>query len=122
MEGPLVGLARYETALELASRRGSTTQGLWAKTERMEVLYQIGEWDRALVEADELIALGRNRIDQTLYAISHVMRSRILLLRGRHRDGTPAGELLELARPVEELQLLAPALAVAAMVGLAGGG
>jgi class 3 adenylate cyclase/tetratricopeptide (TPR) repeat protein len=121
IEGPAAAVRRYDAALEITERRGVLSQGLYARCARAGVLFAMGAWDDALVELDEMIDIGRDRLDGTLFAVANVTRSKILLLRGRREDVLGADELMALARPVEDLQALAPALAAAAQISLATG-
>jgi hypothetical protein len=121
MEGPEAGLERSLAALEVAERRGVLDQGLSVKASSIGMLFDLGEWDRALAWAEEILGTGRDRLDPTLYVAARTMRSRIASLRGRADEADDAEALLSIARPVEELHVLAPALAVAAHLELEAG-
>jgi class 3 adenylate cyclase/tetratricopeptide (TPR) repeat protein len=122
MEGPAAAVRRYDAALEITDRRGVVSQGLYAKCARIGVLFTMGAWDESLSEIDEVLSIGRDRLDGTLFAVAHVTRAKILVLRGRPEEALGAEELIALARPVEDLQAIAPALAAAAQISLATGG
>ena len=121
MEGPSAGLEQCIAALEVAERRGVLDQGLWTKAGGVGMLIELGDWDRALAWAHEILATGRDRLDPALFAASRTAMSRIASLRGRPDDADDPDELLALARPVGELHVLAPALAVASRLFLDGG-
>ena len=113
MEGPAAGIEKCTAALEVAERRGVVDQGLWTRAGGVGMLFDHGEWDRALAWSQEILAVGRDRLDPALYAASRTAISRIASLRGRPRDADDPDDLLALARQVGELHVLAPALAVA---------
>jgi hypothetical protein len=77
------------------------------------MLIDLGGWDRALAWAGEILAIGRDRLDPALVVACRTAISRIASLRERTGEADGPDELLELARPVGELHVLAPALAVA---------
>jgi tetratricopeptide (TPR) repeat protein len=109
MRGPAAGLVHFSSALEMTERRGLAVASLWAKVGLLGASFDLGEWDRALEIAAEMLSVGRERLDGSLEATARIFRARILTLRGRHDEAGPAEELLAVVRPVEELQVLAPA-------------
>jgi class 3 adenylate cyclase/tetratricopeptide (TPR) repeat protein len=121
MEGPAAGLEQCLAALEVADRRGVVDQGLWTKAGAVGMLIDLGDWDRALTWSHEILATGRDRLEPALVVASRTAISRIASLRGRLYDADDPGELLALARPVGELHVLAPALAVASRLMLDAG-
>jgi class 3 adenylate cyclase/tetratricopeptide (TPR) repeat protein len=121
IEGPAAGLEKCVAALEIADRRGVLDQGLWTKTGGVAMLSDLGDWDRALTWAQEILATGRDRLDPALFAASRTAISRITSLRGRSDEADEPDQLLALARPVGELHVLAPALAVAGRLLLEAG-
>jgi class 3 adenylate cyclase/tetratricopeptide (TPR) repeat protein len=120
-EGPAAGMAHYEAALEITERRGLVVANLWAKGGSLGALYDSGEWDRALRFCEEMLAVGRERLDPSLDAVARTMRSRIAVLRGHRELAESADELLAAARSVEELQVMAPALVTSAAIALVDG-
>ena len=121
IEGPAAGLVLTETALDLADRRGVFDQGLWTRAGGVGMLFDLGEWDRAVDWASRILATGRDRLDPALFAASRTAISRIASLRGRPDEADDPGELLVLSRSVGELHVLAPALAVAGLLLLDAG-
>ena len=110
-----------DAALAIAERRGVQSSAAWSKAGALEMLMDAGEWDRAHKWCEELIAQGPDRLDPTLMAVARTVRTHIALLRGRQDETDPPGKLVGLARQVEELHALAPALAVAAELAAAEG-
>jgi class 3 adenylate cyclase/tetratricopeptide (TPR) repeat protein len=121
LEGPAAGLEKCVAALEVADHRGVVDQGLWAKAGGVAMLIDLGDWDRAVTWAEEILATGRDRLDPALFAASRTAVSRIASLRGRPEGAGDPGALLALARPVGELHVLAPALAQASRLLLDAG-
>jgi class 3 adenylate cyclase/tetratricopeptide (TPR) repeat protein len=121
VEGPAAGLPHHEAALELAERRGIMSQGLYTKGGSIGLLFDLGDWDRAMRLCDELLGLAPERLDITVHALTRVHRSRIATLRGDREEADDPEELLARARPVEEMQALAPALVAAAEMALVDG-
>jgi hypothetical protein len=76
-------------------------------------LIDLGEWERAVAWANEILETGRERLDPALFTASRTAISRIASLRGHPADADDPDELLALARDVGELHVLSPALAVA---------
>jgi class 3 adenylate cyclase/tetratricopeptide (TPR) repeat protein len=113
LDGPRDALAHDERALALAERRGVVSQGLWTKAHGVWLLFELGEWDRQLRWCDELLATGGDRLDRSLYVVASLARARVLLLLGREDEASPPVDILSLARPMDEMQVLVPALVVA---------
>jgi tetratricopeptide (TPR) repeat protein len=120
-KGAAAGLEHYLAALEITQRRGLVVASLWAKGGSLGPLFDLGEWDRALQVAEEMLSVGSDRLDGSLEALARIARSRILVLRGRLEDAEAPEQLLTSARPVEELQVVAPALVAAARISFARG-
>jgi hypothetical protein len=68
-----------------------------------------------------MLAVGPELLDGSLDSVARTVRSRIAVLRGHRQDAEEPEALLEAARPVEELQVVAPALLVAAEIADADG-
>jgi len=121
IEGPRRGLRHVERALEVAERRGVVDQALWTKAGALEMLADLGEWDRAVEWSGELLALGPERVDGALLAVARSVRSGIAARRGRFDEAGSPQDMLSLAPALEEMQVRAPALAAAAELAVAGG-
>jgi class 3 adenylate cyclase/tetratricopeptide (TPR) repeat protein len=121
MRGPAAGLRHFSSALELTERRGLAVASLWAKVGLLGAFFDLGEWDRALEVAEEMLSVGSERLDGSLEGTARIFRARILTLRGRHEDAGAVEELLAVVRPVEELQVVAPGLVAAAEISAARG-
>ena len=117
LEGPAVGLAYHEAAVEMARQRGMANQAMWALAESVWMLYDIGSWDLLLERADEAAAWDRERGSGYFRALVGPYRARVHLHRGRHerRPAAQVPEYLRFARQIDDLQVLGPALATHAM-------
>jgi len=120
-EGPSASLDRFREAVDLADRRGAASQGQWTKATMAWVLLEAGRWHEALRTCDAILAAGRDHLDLTIFAMCGTIRAAVLLLAGRVAEAGAPEELVETARPTEELQALAPTLVVAAAVAQATG-
>jgi tetratricopeptide (TPR) repeat protein len=121
MDGPAAGLARFDAALEIAQRRGALTQALWTRAASLGPLFDLGDWDGALARCDDILAVGSERLDGSLVVAVGVIRARIRLLREARAPLDEVSRLVGLARRVDELHALAPALALAAETAVARG-
>ena len=117
VEGPAPALQRLDEGSALADRRGAFSQGSWSKVAALELLVELGRWDEMLTRA--LPLANDDRMDASLVVAVDIWTALVHLRRGQ-----PLGdveEILARAREVEELQVLAPALALAAQAALAAG-
>jgi class 3 adenylate cyclase/tetratricopeptide (TPR) repeat protein len=115
LEGPAAAMREFEAAIALAERRGFRTAAQWAKATAAVTLFDLGDWDRALVLCEELLAVPEGMLDATLSVQARVTRSGVHLARGAGVVDDP-DQVLALARNVEELQALVPALVMGASV------
>jgi hypothetical protein len=88
----------------------------WLKAESSWELYDLGQWDRLLERAAEVIAWGQEHGAAFPPTLARPYRDRVLVHRGR-REEVLAGldDLVESARGLEDIQVLAPTLASAAI-------
>ena len=108
-----------EQALRAAERFGQTYSVGFIRANLAELMYHAGEWDEAIIIADEFItaALAGSRSYQEPQC--HAVRALIRVARG-DADGAVADARrgLERAREIKDPQVLTPQLAVAAYVEL----
>lgn len=117
--GPPLGIDHYDRAIQLGGRHAVVSQHLWSIAGSVGPLFDGGDWDRVLARCEELLAVQAGLLDPALRATALLMGARVLVLRGRRDEASEPGEILELAQPLGELQVLAPALMVAAQLALA---
>jgi class 3 adenylate cyclase/tetratricopeptide (TPR) repeat protein len=121
-EGPRAALAMNVEAVELCEQRGLPHQAFWSRTESLWLRFDAGEWDEILALSDELEAWARDHGEVQMEAAAASYRARVLAHRGDVAAARPEIErLLPLARTIEDLQILAPALISAALVEEASG-
>jgi len=117
VEGPEVAVRRLDAASDLADRRGAFSQGSWSKVAALELLVELGRWDEMLLRAEPLARDAR--MDESLVVAVDLWTTLIHLRRGQ--PVTEVDDVVQRARAVEELQVLAPALALGTQAALAAG-
>ena len=110
VQGPAVALARLDEGSALADRRGAFSQGSWSKVSALELLYELGRWDELLARAEPLA--HETRMDEALLVAVDIWTAAVRVRRGESMGDIEG--LLARARGMGELQVLAPALALAA--------
>ena len=121
-EGPAAALAMCQEAIEFTERRGLGEGTAWIRSATLTPLLDLGRWDEAVDSADALIAWERDHGGQYMSEMAHQIKATVLLWRGRvDAARVLAREFLPRARAIDDLQLLVPALAVAAAVEQAAG-
>jgi class 3 adenylate cyclase/tetratricopeptide (TPR) repeat protein len=116
-EGPAKGLEVQRAGIDFGERRGITGPVLWTKGESLWTLYDLGDWDELLRVADELISWDRLRGGSYFGVMALTYRAQVLLRRGQVEEAASlSDEFLARARKIEDPQILAPALLVAALI------
>jgi tetratricopeptide (TPR) repeat protein len=116
-EGPSAALETCQEAIEFTERRGLGEGTAWMRSATLVPLLDVGRWDEAVDTANALIAWERDHGGQYLSETAHQVKARVLLWRGEvDAARVLAQELLPRARAIDDLQLLMPALTVAAAV------
>jgi len=122
IEGAAQGKRAYEEAIEFAARRGLAAWVMGNKAEFLRVQFDLGEWDQIIAQAGELLRWGEAHDNGQIEAGALRAKAEVLLQRGRREDvGALQSRLLSLARRIEQLQVLIPALAVSAVIEQARG-
>ena len=121
-EGPAAALETCRQALEFTERRGLAEGTAWIRSATLTPLLDLGRWDEAVAAADALITWEREHGGQYMAEMAHQVKASVLLWRGElDAARVLAGAFLPRARDIDDLQLLVPALAVAAAVAQAAG-
>jgi class 3 adenylate cyclase/tetratricopeptide (TPR) repeat protein len=121
-EGPAAALATCQEAIEFSERRGVVEGAAWLRSATLVPLLDLGRWDEAVAMADTVIGWEREHGGQYMSEMANQVKARVLLWRGEPAAArTLTRELLPRARSIDDLQLLVPALAVAAAVEQAAG-
>jgi class 3 adenylate cyclase/tetratricopeptide (TPR) repeat protein len=117
IEGPAKGLEVHRAGIDFGERRGITGPVLWTKGETLWMLYDLGDWDELLRVAEELISWDRLRGGSYFGVMALSYKAQVLLRRGRVAEAASlSDEFLARARKIEDPQILAPALVVAALI------
>ncbi len=122
LEGPSAALEMNRAALQLCERRGLEHQTMWSRTERLWLLFDAGRWDEIIEDTGRLLEWSRAHGEMQASTVASTFQARVLSHRG---DAARAVELMAHAVPVAEeiadLQVLSPALFVAALADAAAG-
>jgi class 3 adenylate cyclase/tetratricopeptide (TPR) repeat protein len=121
-EGPAAALPHYEEGVALADLRGSVSQGLWSKAGLLPQLLELGEWERVMVLADEILSVGSTHMDAAIAVTVQSHRARALVESGRSGEAPPAAELMAAAEGLsDDVQAASHGLlASAALAAVAG--
>jgi class 3 adenylate cyclase/tetratricopeptide (TPR) repeat protein len=121
IQGPKGAIEQYEEGIAIADRRGVVAQGQWTRAGSLASLFELGRWDDVERRCHELLDGPPGVLDATVESASHTMLARVAVHRGRTPDTEHVERLLALARPIDELQALSPALVVAILASCAAG-
>jgi class 3 adenylate cyclase/tetratricopeptide (TPR) repeat protein len=115
IKGPPSAIESNKQGLAFAQRRGLVDDALLIKASNIWVLFDAGDWERLLGDADSVLDEASDR--PQLGAMVLPYRALVLALRGA-TDAAAAleQEFLPLARQIGDLQVLVPALTAAAVV------
>jgi class 3 adenylate cyclase/tetratricopeptide (TPR) repeat protein len=121
-EGPVAALATCQEAIEFTERRGLAEGTAWIRSATLSALLDLGRWDEAVDTANALVVWARDHGGEYMVeGAQHVMAT-VLMWRGEvDAARVLAQEFLPRARAIDDLQVLVPALAVAAAVAQAAG-
>jgi class 3 adenylate cyclase/tetratricopeptide (TPR) repeat protein len=121
-DGPVAALAVCQEAIEFTERRGLEEGTAWIRSATLTPLLDLGRWDDAVETADALVALEHDHGGQYMAETAYQIKAEVLLWRGQvDAARVLAREFLPRARAIDDLQMLVPALAVAAAVAQAAG-
>jgi class 3 adenylate cyclase/tetratricopeptide (TPR) repeat protein len=122
IEGPQGALATYRESWDVAQRHSGllAATGVWSETVRP--MFDLGEWDELLARSQELRPALEAQGASYRLAGMEPYRAAVLLWRGALAAARASvSSLLPAAREIADLQVLVPALAVAALAGQASG-
>jgi class 3 adenylate cyclase len=120
-DGPGVGLPMNRATVDLCRRRGIAGQGMWTRAEGFWLLFDSGRWNELLDETTELAAWASEHGDAQIVTVAHLYRARVLAHRGDAQAAELVASYLPVARQIEDLQVLAPGLAVGVVMAAASG-
>ena len=100
--------------VDLCRRRGIEGQGMWSRAEGLWLRFDAGLWDELLDEVRDLDAWAEAHGDAQIATVARLYRGRVLAHRGDADTAVAlADAFIPVARQIEDLQVLAPALVVA---------
>jgi hypothetical protein len=121
-DGPAIGEQVWSASVEFSDVRGFAAQGMWSRVGLMEVLYDLGRWDRLLELAVEVEGWDRGHELAMLLPLTRVHRARVLLRRDRVAEAAAlVPTFLDELRATSRTEFVAPALVIAAAVADAQG-
>jgi class 3 adenylate cyclase/tetratricopeptide (TPR) repeat protein len=121
-DGPAKGQELYETAAELAVRRGAPGAANWARMESMWTRFDLGAWDEVLEIGGRVLADDPEPKRSQVSILAETYRQDVLLHIGvADERGVVEGTLLPRAREIGDAQVVVPAFRVAALARLARG-
>jgi tetratricopeptide (TPR) repeat protein len=111
------GLGLADASLEFARSRGLTHHVMWTRAARLWYLYELGEWDELLEEADDVLRWDRAQGGTQIELNALIATAPVLAQRGRLDEAARRVEIfLPRARDVGDPQAIGPALIEAAFV------
>jgi class 3 adenylate cyclase/tetratricopeptide (TPR) repeat protein len=119
-EGPAKGQELYETAAELAGRRGAAGAERWARMESMWTRFDLGAWDEMLEIGERILDGDPERGTSQISVLAEAYRHDVLLHRGApDEEGVVESTLVPRAREIGDAQVVVPVFKVASLARLA---
>ena len=116
-EGPARGLEVKRAGIEFGERRGLTLPVMWARTETLWPLFDLGHWDELLHIARELVEWDRREGGGQVTVVALTYMAYVLVCRGEVSQAHGlAAEFLPRSREIRDPQVLVPALAVVSLI------
>ncbi|MDQ3753097.1 MAG: AAA family ATPase [Actinomycetota bacterium] len=117
IDGPDKALEINQRAQEIARTHGYLHNAMWAQTGALPMLFELGRWEELLDQADQVIAWSQDHSATVMGSWAKLDTARALFHRGRtHEALSLEGSWLALFREIDELESLAPSLALAALM------
>ena len=114
--------ALLEASEEFARRRGLEHHVMWTRGAKLWHFYETGRWDELLSEAEEVMRWDAEQGGTQIEVNVNGARAPVLVHRGALDDARRCIDVvLPRAREIEDMQALAPALEISALVWLANG-
>ena len=118
-EGPAAAQAMWDEMEAFCRVRGFRTMAVWAQGGALESLFDLGDWDRVLRTAAEMLLWEREHGPTRVSVIALTYRGWVHLRRGGIEEAaSTAQEVLPLAREIGYADYLAPPLVLSAEVAL----
>ncbi|HEX9122675.1 MAG TPA: AAA family ATPase [Actinomycetota bacterium] len=114
-EGPSAASAVWADMTEFCEVRGFTTMAMWAEGGALEALFDLGDWDRVLRIAGDMLEWEQAHGATRVGTVALIYRSWVFLRRGELEPVAATAEgLLARARDIQYAEYLAPSLLVVA--------
>jgi tetratricopeptide (TPR) repeat protein len=121
-QGPAAALDTLEQGLELASQRGLAQAAMYLRTSALGPQFDLGHWDRLLQAAEDVRTWSESHDVTYLRLWAEFRQAEVLVHRGRRaRAAALVARFLPGVRADGELEILAPALTIAALIEQAQG-
>jgi tetratricopeptide (TPR) repeat protein len=122
VEGPAEALEVQNAGIDFGERHGMAGLTMWIKAFALWPLFDLGAWEELVRFADELISWDELYGGSYFGVMALCSKAQVLLRRGQLQEaGLLSRAFLPRGRKIEDPQVLAPALAVAAMIDHAKG-
>jgi hypothetical protein len=107
----------FRAGIEIGERRGLVGWVLWGKAHTVWTLFDLGEWDKLLDVADELVAWDQAHGRSYTTAMALPFKAHVLATRG-DTDAAAAlvDDFMDRAREIADPQVVAPAAVAAAFI------
>jgi len=112
-EGPRASLESFRAGIEAAEHRGITDMAMAIRSQLLGSLFDLGEWDRLLEEADRVTRWFQSQGGGYFEVVAWIWRARVELC--RRSTSSAFADLVPAARAIGDVQVLIPGLAVAAL-------
>jgi class 3 adenylate cyclase/tetratricopeptide (TPR) repeat protein len=114
-EGPATALETWREMERYSERRGYRTHEMWAKTGRLESMFDLGRWDEVLELAQQVGDWDAEHGDSQVGTYARFFQAWVHVRRGETEAAVRlADELLPQAERIEYAEFTAPALMIAA--------
>jgi class 3 adenylate cyclase/tetratricopeptide (TPR) repeat protein len=114
-EGPATALQTWREMERYSDRRGYQTDAMWARTGRLETMFDLGDWDEVLELAQQVGDWDAEHGDSQLGTYARFLQAWVHVRRGEIDAAVRlADELLPRARLIEYAEFTAPALMISA--------
>jgi class 3 adenylate cyclase/tetratricopeptide (TPR) repeat protein len=116
-EGPAQGLEVSRAGIDFGERRGIVGLAMWLKGQTLWALFDLGRWDELVHIADELVSWERVHGRSYFGVMALSYKAHVLVRQGAVDEAASlTEEVMPRARSIGDPQVLAPALAVAALI------
>jgi class 3 adenylate cyclase/tetratricopeptide (TPR) repeat protein len=121
-EGPSEGLRLNKTAQSFAHASGNLFDAFWAKMGSLYMLYELGEWNQVLTNSADSAAWAGSKDATLMMATAKFFDCLVRFHRGDLTDTRPLEQnFVSLLREADDLEELAPCLALTALIHASSG-